>query len=525
MLTPRIAPTRRPHDGRLETLLGTLAALIVASAAPLHAQSDPLQGFDGYVQKAVTDWGATGLAVAVVKDGELLFTKGYGVRAVDAGGAVDEHTRFAIGSTTKAMTAAALGMLVDEGKLSWDDPVTKYLPWFQLQDPWVTREITIRDLLTHRAGLGNADFLWYQRHATTRQIVEKLRLVKPAYSMRSSFIYQNLMYATAGMVVAQVSGMPWADFVRTRIWRPIGMNETLASLAETEGQPDVARPHDRVDGKTVRIENASVDPVAAAGSVWSSVWDMSKWERFLLAGGVTEDGTRLLKASTVNELFKPETMVPLADYYPASTALIHPHWTTYGLGWFQEDYRGEKVDFHTGSIDGMVAIAGLIRDRNLGVYVLANRDHVEVRHALMYAVFDRFIGGPQRDWSTDLRAVYDSLAAQGDARQARAEEERVKGTSPSLPLASYAGRYSDPLFGELVVTERPDGLRANLGPGRPGTLEHWSYDTFRLRFDARWRGSMVGTFVLSPDGKVALVRIGGFELRREPDGQGGGSGD
>jgi CubicO group peptidase (beta-lactamase class C family) len=523
MRTLRITPARRPRAGIPETLACALTALVVATAAsPLRAQSDPLQGFDAYVRKAVADWDATGLAIAVVKDGRLLFAKGYGVRDVEAGGAVDEHTRFAIGSTTKAMTAAALGMLVDEGKLSWDDPVTKYLPWFQLRDPWVTREITIRDLLTHRAGLGNADFLWYQRKADPREILEKLRLVTPAYSMRSSFIYQNLMYAAAGMVVAQAGGMPWADFVRTRIWQPIGMNETLASLAETEGQPDVARPHDRVDGKTVKIENASVDLVAPAGSIWSSVYDMSKWERFLLAGGVTEDGTRLLETSTVDELFKPETMVPLMDYYPASTELIHPHWTTYGFGWFQEDYRGEKVDFHTGSIDGMVAIAGLIRDRNLGVYVLANRDHVEVRHALMYAVFDRFIGEPRRDWSADLKAMYDSLAAQTEARQARMEEERVQGTSPSLPLAAYAGRYTDPLFGELVVSETPDGLRADLGPGRPGTLEHWSYDTFRLRFDARWRGSTLGTFVLGPDGKVAFVRIGGFELRREPDGQRGG---
>jgi len=523
MRTTRIPPARGPHACRPEALLSALTALIVGSAAPLRAQSDPLQGFDAYVQKAVTDWDATGLAIAVVKDGKLLFAKGYGVRDVDAGGAVDEHTRFAIGSTTKAMTAAALGMLVDEGKLSWDDPVTKYLPWFQLQDPWVTREITIRDLLTHRAGLGNADFLWYQRHTTTRDVLEKLRLVTPAYSMRSSFIYQNLMYATAGMVVGQVSGMPWADFVRTRIWQPLGMNETLASLEETEGQPDVAQPHDRVDGKTVKIENASVDPVAPAGSVWSSVYDMSRWERFLLAGGVTEDGTRLLKASTVDELFKPESMVTPSQFYPTAK-LTHPHWTTYGFAWFQEDYRGEKVDFHTGSIDGMVAIAGLIRDRNLGVYVLANRDHVELRHALMYTVFDRFIGGPRRDWSADLRAMYDSLAAQGEARQARLEAERVRGTSPSLPLASYVGRYSDPLFGELAVTETPDGLRADLGPGRPGTLEHWSYDTFRLRFDARWRGWMLATFALGPDGKVTSVRIGGFDLRREPDGQGGAEG-
>lgn len=505
---------------RRAALLGVLLAAL-AFAAPARAQSDPLNGFDAYVRKAVEDWDATGLAISVVKDGKLVFAEGYGVRDVEAGGAVDEHTRFAIGSTTKAMTAAALGMLVDEGKLSWDDPVTKHLPWFRLKDPWVTREITVRDLLTHRAGLGNADFLWYERDADPRTILEKLAMVQPAYSMRSSFIYQNLMYATAGEVVAAVSGMPWKEFVRTRIFRPLGMDETVPVMAETVGQPNVASPHDRVDGKTVRIENASVDPVAPAGAVWSSVSDMSRWERFLLAGGVTEDSTRLLKTATVDELFEPETMVTPSQFYPTAR-LTHPHWTTYGLGWFQEDYRGEKVDFHTGSIDGMVAIAGLIRDRNLGVYVLANRDHVEVRHALMYAVFDRYLGGERRDWSADMKVLYDSLAADAESRQAEREAERVEGTSFSLPLASYAGRYAHPLFGELVVTSTPGGLRADLGPGQPGALEHWSYDTFRLRFDARWRGWRLATFVLGSDGEVASVRVGGAELRRAREEGGGG---
>jgi len=490
-------------------------------APPARAQSDPLQGFDAYVRKAVEDWDATGLAIAVVKDGELVFAEGYGVRDLDEGGPVDEHTRFAIGSTTKAMTAAALGMLVDEGKLSWDDPVTKHLPWFRLKDPWVTREITIRDLLTHRAGLGNSDFLWYERDADPRAILEKLAMVEPAYSMRSSFIYQNLMYATAGEVVAAVSGMPWKEFVRTRIFRPLGMDETVPVIAETTGQPNVARPHDRVDGKTVRIENASVDPVASAGSVWSSVADMSRWERFLLAGGVTEDGTRLLKASTVTELFEPETMVTASQFYPTAR-LTRPHWTTYGFGWFQEDYRGEKVDFHTGSIDGMVAIAGLIRDRSLGVYVLANRDHVEVRHALMYAVFDRYLGDASRDWSAEMKVMYDSLATAAEAARAKVEAERVEGTSPSLPLASYAGRYTHPLFGGLLVTVDSDGLRGDMGPGQPGALEHWSYDTFRLRFDARWRGWTLATFVLGADGRVASVRIGGAELTRAKDEGDGG---
>jgi hypothetical protein len=268
-----------------------------------------------------------------------------------------------------------------------------------------------------------------------------------------------------------------------------------------------------VDGETVRIENASVDPVAPAGSVWSSVSDMSRWERFLLAGGVTADGTRLLEEATVDELFEPQTMVTPSQFYPTAR-LTRPHWTTYGLGWFQEDYRGEKVDFHTGSIDGMVAIAGLIRDKGIGVYVLANRDHVEVRHALMYRVFDLLLGGEVRDWSAELKTLYDGLAQEGEKARAEALAKRVEGTSPSLALSAYVGRYVDPLFGELLVTQTADGLRADLGPGRPGALEHWNYDTFRIRFDARWRGSSLATFRLDTDGNVASVQIGDMELKR-----------
>ncbi|HSG09097.1 MAG TPA: serine hydrolase [Longimicrobiales bacterium] len=493
-------------------LVRTLCALAF-TAVGAAAQAAPLEGFDAYVAEAASDWDATGLAVAVVKDGSLIFAKGYGVRELGRAGAVDEHTRFAIGSTTKAMTAASLGMLVDEGKVAWDDPVTRHLPWFRMKDPWVTREITVRDLLTHRAGLGNADFLWYERDTDTRAVVEKLAMVEPAYSMRTSFVYQNIMYAAAGEVIAAVSGMPWTEFVRTRIFRPLGMDETVPLLSETVGRDNVARPHHRVDGVTVPIENASVDPVASAGSVWSSVSDMSKWLRFLLAGGLTEDGTRLLQEATVEELFKPQSFVTPSEFYPTQAA-TKPHWMTYGLGWFQEDYRGEKVDFHTGSIDGMVAIAGLIRDKGIGVYVLANRDHVEVRHAIMYRVFDSLLGGDVRDWSGELKTLYDGLAAEGEKARAQALEARVEGTSPSLPLVDFIGRYADPVFGEMVVTEAPSGLRVDLGPGQPGALEHWNHDTFRILFDARWRGWVLATFHLGTDGTVSGVRIGDVELTR-----------
>lgn len=482
---------------------------------PLTAQ-DPLAGLDAYVREAVRVWEVPGLAIAVVKDGEVVFERGYGVLALDRAAAVDPETLFAIGSTTKAMTAAAIGMLVDEGELGWDDPVIDHLEWFQLRDPHVTREVSVRDLLTHRAGLPNADYLWYEQENTTEEIVRRLRYVEPETSLRSNFTYQNIMYAAAGELIASVSGVSWNDFIRTRILEPLGMSGSVTTLAETVSRPNVARPHDRVEGRLVEIENASVDPVAAAGSVWSSVRDMAKWLRFLLDGGVTADGRRLLSEATVAELFTPQVILDPDDFYPTAR-LTHPSWITYGLGWFQADYEGRKVDFHTGSIDGMVAIAGLLRGEGVGVYVLGNRDHAELRHALMYRVFDLNDPEPARDWSAELKALYDGIAAEAERRADERESERVDGTSPSLALEAYAGQYSDPLYGTVQIRRRGDDLFAEYGRLR-GPLRHWHFDTFRVDWETAWRGGALVSFELDSGGRAAALTFprGRFE-RVYPD--------
>jgi CubicO group peptidase (beta-lactamase class C family) len=479
------------------------------------AQQAPLAGFDAYVAKAVEAWRTPGLAVAVVKDGKVVFSKGYGVRELGKPAVVDPHTLFAVGSTTKAMTAALVGMLVDEKKLEWDDPVVTHLPWFQLKDPYLTAEITVRDLLTHRAGLGNADYLWYGQTTEPRDILRRVRLLEPSYSLRSSFIYQNVMYAAAGAVIEAVSGQPWDRQIRTRIFEPLGMQDSIATAATLAQQPNVAMPHDVVDGELRVIENAAVDGVAPAGSVWSSVHDMSKWTQMLLDGGVV-NGRVLLKPETVSELFEPQAIVTPEAFYPTAR-LTAPHWTTYALGWFQQDYRGRAVDFHTGSIDGMVAIHGLMRDERLGVFVLANRDHAELRHALMLNVFDRFTGAGDRDWSADLLTLYNGLQKEADERREKEASRRVTGTSPSLPLDRYAGTYSDPLHGDVVVSVDRGRLRAQYGTAYAGALEHWNYDTFRAMWDAKWRGTALMTFVLDPNGQPATLQALGARFRRKAE--------
>ncbi len=494
--------------------------LTVTCVTNTFAQASPLEGFEDYVDDAVRDWKVPGLAVLVVKDGDVAFSQGFGLRQLGEGPEVSDRTLFAIGSTTKAMTAAAIGMLVDEGKLNWDDPVIEHLPWFHLDDPYVTREITIRDLLTHRAGLGNADFLWYGMDTAIDDILDRIKYAKLEYSMRSGFIYQNIMYAAAGEIVARVSGMPWADFIQSRIFDPLGMTASVPTARELNLQPNVASPHYEIDGEVTVIKNASVDAIGAAGSIWSSVHDMSKWMRLLLDGGATTDGEALLNPATVAELFTPQVIVDEDGFYPTAK-LTSPHWTTYGLGWFQADYRGRAVDFHTGSIDGMVAIVGLIRGEKLGVCVLANLDHAELRHALMYRVFDLFDEGPPRDWSAELLGLYGGVRAEVEERRARTDAGRIEGTEPSLSLGVYVGSYSDRLHGEVVVSRDAAGLRLNYGPGLQGPLVHWHYDTFRVHWDAEWRGRSLVSFVLNAAGEPAILEMSGARFQRNAADPGG----
>jgi CubicO group peptidase (beta-lactamase class C family) len=274
-----------------------------------------------------------------------------------------------------------------------------------------------------------------------------------------------------------------------------------------------------VDGQLRVIENASVDPVAPAGSVWSSVSDMARWLAFLLRGCRTEDGRALLQSATCEELFEPQVMAG-NGFYP-TTALTEPHWTTYGLGWFQQDYEGRKVDFHTGSIDGMVAIAGMIRDEGVGVYVLSNRDHAEVRHALMLRVLDLYDDEAPRDWSAELKELYDGIAARRDSTRAAAEAGRVEGTEPSLALNTYAGAYTHEMYGPVEVTVAADGpegaLRVTFGE-RQGTATHWHYDTFQVRWDREWQGSSLVTFELDTRGRPATMRAMGVQFRRQREG-------
>lgn len=508
----------RARHARAPWVALALALACVTSPA-LAQQPTNIASFDKYVAQAARDWKVPGLAIAIVHGDSLVFAKGYGVIEIGKPAPANEHTRFAIGSTTKAMTSMALAMLVDEGKLHWDDKVIDYLPDLRLYDSYATRELTVRDLLTHRTGLPDTDLLWAipENALSMQEMIRRLRYVKPESSFRSHWEYQNVVYAIGGLLVERLSGMPWQDFITKRIWTPLGMTESIPLVSELANKPNVAVPHDLVDDTVRVVPRRSTDAIAPAGSVWSSVSDMSKWMRFVLDSGRVGT-TQLVKPETFAELLAPQMRAPMAEY-PA-LELAKPHFFSYALGWFVQDYHGETVWMHTGSIDGQCAIIGLIPEKKIGVYVLENLDHAELRHALMYEVFDMYGAtdrAHRRDWSKDLKALFDARRAKGmAARAAAAAAQKAKGgAEPSLPLARYAGTYTDSTYGTITVTLANGALHAKYVNFDIGELTHGSFERFQSRVKDPLEGTSELTFEPDGNGHVSAVHFAGQSFPRD----------
>jgi len=458
--------------------------------------------FDKYIQSSTPLWKTTGLSVAVVKDGKLIFKKGYGVANINTRQPFTTSTIAFCASTTKAMTAACIGMLVDEEKLKWDDKLKNILPDFRLYDPYVSDEITVRDLLRHNAGLGNGDLLWLFGYSS-EEIVRRMRYMKPAYSMRSSFIYQNLMYVVAGEVIKKVSGIPWHEFIHKRIFEPLGMNHTYTRFKDAAKEPSIMTPHFYYGDTAIKtieaIDFGGYDP---AGSVVSCIDDITKWMQFL-QDSAKVNGQRLIKAETFAEFFKPQSIVTYNQFYPTQEK-THPHWTTYGLGWFQQDYRGRMFQFHTGSLDGAVAIFGFMPEEKFSIYIFSNLDHTEIRHALMWKATDLWcFNDNSRDWSTELYYHYKKIREDGWKKEKEKEAKRVMNTSPSLPLDSLIGKYTNEIYGDAAIIKSGNELKINFPNKISLSLKHWNYDVFRGYFNYEWYGDSWITFSLNSDGKIA----------------------
>jgi CubicO group peptidase (beta-lactamase class C family) len=477
-----------------------------------HAAQPALAGLDEYVQGAIAQWKVPGLAVAVVKDGQVVLARGYGVRELGKPGRVDADTLFDIGSNTKAFTAAALGMLVAAGRLRWDDPVLKYVPGFLLDSPYVTQEITLRDLLSHRSGYCDPTLMWYQSHDTTVNIVERLRYQQPRYGFRAHFCYNNTMYLVASQFVPAITGTTWNSYVATHLFAPLGMNRTVSTAAAVAAASDVARPHGKVDGKVRVIKpywSNNMDVFAAVGGINSSVNDMSHWLIMLLADGRYR-GEKVLEPSVIQAMETPQALIQadsdLAGWLRTQTP--DTRFYTYGLGLFLQDYGGHELIWHAGDIDGMASALALVPDEHLGVVVLSNMNENRAPEGVMFRVLQDYLGLAHRDVSGAMYAYIKKQEARSDAARKKLAAARRPGTQAPLPLADYVGAYSDPFYGTASVREEHGHLVLGLGnPNFVGDLQHWNGDTFRVRWRYRFYGNAYATFDVDALGEPTKLSL------------------
>lgn len=477
----------------------------------IKAQITPNQ-VDSLVERTRKTFDVPGIAVAIVKDGKVVYAHGYGVRSLATGTKVDEKTLFGIASNSKAFTSAAIGILVDEGKLKLDDKVTDYIPEFKLYDPYVTAEFTIRDLLSHRSGLGlrAGDLMDFPDSTdfTLKDVIHNLRYFKPVSSFRSKFDYDNQLYKVAGEVVARVSSMSWEQFIETRIMQPLGMEKSSASYQRLKDKSNVIDAHAPVDGHVIVIPRYLSTTGNAAGGIYSSVTDLSKWIIMQMNDGKYGDGLgkRLFSSNIHLQMWSPQTILPVYqnDY--------NTHFSAYGLGWFLSDVKGYKQVEHTGGIDGMVTDVTLLPELKLGIIVLTNQQSGAAFTAITNQIKDSYLGIPRKDYvklySDGMKAYehgVDSIKL-GVWKQVNAQQkEKLK-----TPVDLYAGTYHDNWLGDATISTKNGSLwfQAKRSPKLAGQLLPYRGNTFVLKWNLRsMNADAFATFTTDENGQPKGIRM------------------
>jgi CubicO group peptidase (beta-lactamase class C family) len=504
-----------------------LAAATLAAASSLAgwAHADPPSGLDARVEQIRTAVGVPGMAVTIVEKGRVTLARGYGTRKLGENAPVDADTIFQLGSVGKAFTTAALAVLVDRGQIAWDDPVTRHVPWFQMYDPWVTREMTVVDLLVHRSGLGlgAGDLMFVPRSTLSRaETVRRLRHIRPAKSFRSAYAYDNVLYVVAGQLIEEVSGKSWERFMREDVLDPAGMRTATSDRALRRRTPNRAWPHARRDGPMHGMGTqkalddsgqAEFDPelganAAPAGGVAASANDMGRWIAIQLARGALPEGSgRLFSEAASRQMWTPRVHLPIGSS-PGPTAAATPQFNSYALGWNERDYRGHRLLMHTGAVFGAQAVIVLIPDRNVGFSVAINCEDGEAALGVAYELLDHYLEQPRYDWA----AAWQEVVRQRDERAVARLKQQTSTPAragPSLPLERYAGAFADAWYGPIAIEHRDGRLTMDFKqtPGMTGELTHWQYDTFR----ASWRDSLIEpayvTFALQPDGGIDRISM------------------
>jgi CubicO group peptidase (beta-lactamase class C family) len=485
---------------------------------PAAASAAPPANFEQRAEALRREFGAPGLTVAIVEQGRVTMARGFGVTDLASPRPVTADTNFAIGSVTKAFTAAALAILVDEGRLAWDDKVIDHMPEFRMFDPWVTREMTIRDLLVHRSGLGlgAGDLLMVPTSNLTRaDIVDRLGRIPPATSFRSSYAYDNILYIVSGRLIERVSGMSWERFMQERVLRPAGMMRATVDN-DVRGDPRlIAHPHARLNGAIrglgdmVRLGETVVVPqlAAPAGGIAASASDMARWINVQLAHGALPGGRRLFSEAASGEMWRPAVLMPAGNLPPPLDA-TQPLFNTYAFGWNVRDYRGVRVVMHGGGVYGSITRLVLIPERNIGFFLATNSEEAALLTGLQYELLDHYLDAPHRDWPHAFQA-YLVARYNGAVAALSAPAAAPAQAGPSLPLDNYAGDYRDPWFGTIRIRKENGVLAVDFPhwPGISATLEHWQYDTFRTRFNDPGVEPAYVTFQLDADGRPDRITM------------------
>lgn len=461
-----------------------------------------LQHLDEYYAKMVKDWDLPGATIGIVKNGELVFSGNYGVLEIGKEEMPDENTLYAIASNSKAFTSAIIGMLVQEGKLNWNDKVKKYLPYFELYDPWVSNEITIRDILSHRVGLGtfSGDVIWFKSDLTSEEIIRRAKYIPNAYSFRAGYGYSNLMYITAGELIKKVTGKSWSENVKERILKPLQMDRTITTPKSLDSQGNYATPHGRENDINIPIEWEDWEEIGATGGLISSVNDIAKWMIFNLNNGIHNKDTLLTK-ETRNMVWTPHNNFRV-DHTKKND--FERHFSSYGLGWGLSDYHGKLRVGHTGGFDGMITAITLIPDEKLGVVVLTNGMKSPIM-AATYKALDMFLGVESKDWSTEILNRTNKYKKK-DSRISDRKQKRVLNTEPSVALKKYSGIYKSDIYGEINITLNNNQLKMEFehSPDLSATLSHWHYDVWKINWDQKHAWFSFGTVKFNIDNNMDI---------------------
>lgn len=478
-----------------------LRLFIVASlcSLSLFAQQLP-EDLDAWVEASRQDWNIPGMAVGIVKDGEVVYAKGFGEKQLGSGEKVDANTIFSIASVSKNITAAALGILVDEGKIEWEDKISSHIPWFQFKDSWISQEVTIKDALIHRVGLGRVlgNRLQFMTDNSRDEVLYQLRYMDFEKPFRSSFVYNNVMYSLAGQIIEYAEGSTWDAFLKERLFDPLEMHSSTTSITMLKANDNQAYPHQEIEGKVVPIQRRNWDNAGPAGGVNASVNDLNKWLLMQLGTPGEYKGKTIISTEQMNEIHKPQMI--------SSQAKASAAQSTYGYGWNITDYKGKRVLTHGGATDGFNTSMYLMPELELGIIVVGNTFN-SLGNAVAYQVMDAYLGESDKDWNEHYLSNYKKSYHRALEAREEIHDAKIKNTKPSLNLEAYEGVYHSDGYGKVEVKQRGKELVLYFWDteGLEAKLEHWHFDTFRAVWKNPAQREEFMQFHLGKNGKVEAL--------------------